>query len=286
MSETIVFEQREAIQAHLQELSNEKKNIGFVPTMGALHEGHLALVQRAQQECEVVVVSIFVNPTQFNNKTDLEKYPRMIDADVQLLSSLGKILVFVPSEQEVYPQNDNFSGVDLGNLDKVLEGEFRPGHFAGVTHVVHNLFEIVKPQKAFFGKKDYQQLAVINEMVRQLKLPVEIIGCETLRESSGLARSSRNMRLSTEEKEFSLIIVNTLRFIQQNAEQITPSELAKKAKIFFGDGKIKLEYLEIIDGKSFAPLRNEWSNNAVCCIAAHCGSVRLIDNVEVFGVEI
>ncbi|MES2798755.1 MAG: pantoate--beta-alanine ligase [Bacteroidota bacterium] len=285
MSKAIVFYTSVQLQSHLIAVRLNNKSIGFVPTMGALHEGHMALVARAKEECDLVVVSIFVNPTQFNNPTDLEKYPRMPEKDVEMLSTLGEIIVFIPTPEEIYPENNHFPGVQLGLLDSVLEGKFRAGHFKGVTHVVYNLFAIVQPQKAYFGKKDYQQVAVIREMIRQLHLPVELVACATLRESSGLAKSSRNMRLSSEEKEDALIIIDTLRFIKLQAIKETPSALAAKARAYFAIGALRLEYLEIIDGASFETLTNKWVDSAVCCIAAHCGEVRLIDNLELFSNE-
>jgi pantoate--beta-alanine ligase len=254
------------------------KKIGFVPTMGALHEGHVSLVNRAHSENDVVVVSIFVNPTQFNNQEDLSLYPRTLEKDLELLNTNENCIVFFPFLEEIYPENEVFNPIDLGVLDKVLEGEFRPGHFQGVVHVVHNLFKIVMPNKAYFGMKDFQQLAVIKFMNKQYDFPIEIIGCETLRDKSGLALSSRNMRLSDIEKEEALIIWKTLLFIKENKSNFPPKDLQAMAITFFNQGKLKLEYLEIVDAETLRNADN-WNSKNVCCIAAYCGKVRLIDNL-------
>ncbi len=252
--------------------------IGFVPTMGALHRGHLDLVLRAIEENDRVVISIFVNPTQFNNSIDLEKYPRTLDKDLQLLADLPKVVVFHPVKDEVYPEEDKFQPIDLNGLDEVMEGTYRPGHFQGVVHVVHNLFQIVKPDNAYFGLKDYQQLAIIKWMVKKLDLRVSIVECETRRESSGLALSSRNLRLSDKEKEDSTILYSTLKHIQTVCKNLSPSEAKLEAISFFNRGKLELEYLEIVDPVTLKEL-DSWKDGAVCCIAAYCGEVRLIDNM-------
>lgn len=280
MSGTSVYTTQNALKSALEQDKIAGKHIGFVPTMGALHEGHLELVKRALKECESVVVSIFVNPTQFNNATDLEKYPRTPEKDIELLSNLGDLKIFLPSVEEIYTSRDSFPGVDISSLDSVLEGKFRPGHFEGVVHVVYNLFEIVQPDKAYFGLKDFQQVAVIRSMVKQLNLDVEIIPCPTLRQANGLALSSRNLRLTDEEKDDALIIFQTLNYIRSIKEKCTPIEAQRKAVDFFNGGKLSLEYLEIVDGISLQTLTNDWVEGSVCCIAAFCGSVRLIDNME------
>lgn len=276
---TIQFIQRkEDLKSVLFKIKSSGKTIGFVPTMGALHKGHKALVDRASRENDVVVVSIFVNPTQFNNKEDLALYPKTIDADLELLNSIENVVVFVPSVIDIYPENSRFEPFDLGILDKVLEGKYRPGHFKGVVHVVHNLFEIVQPEKAYFGQKDFQQLAVIRKMNTHYGFPIEIIACETLREDSGLAMSSRNMRLNEQEKKDALIIWNTLLFVKENYNNFSPQDLIKEAKAFFESGNLMLEYLDIVDVESLEMIEN-WISPSVCCIAAYCGNVRLIDNL-------
>ena len=267
------------LQKVLAEAKNNSKSIGFVPTMGALHTGHLRLIHRASEENDLVVVSIFVNPTQFNNKEDLLQYPRTIEKDLDLLKeNCSNFIVFYPETVEIYPSNDNFTPIDLGHLDEVLEGKFRPGHFKGVVHVVHNLFKLVTPQKAYFGQKDFQQLAIIRFMTKAYGFPIEIIACDTLREPSGLAMSSRNMRLSEEQKVEALIIWETLKFIEANKSVLNPKELKNRAIDFFEKSTLKLEYLEIVNAENLFEAEN-WSEPAVCCIAAYCGEVRLIDNL-------
>ena len=257
-------------------------SIGFVPTMGALHEGHIKLVERAYSENDVVVVSIFVNPTQFNNPTDLNQYPRTLENDLLLLSKVGPCVVFIPSVSTIYPQNDSFQPINLHGLDSVMEGKFRPGHFQGVVHVVHNLFKLIFPNRAYFGKKDFQQLAIIRFMNDYFNFPIEIVACETIREETGLAKSSRNMRLSDAEKEDALIIIETLKFIKKmKALKFSPMEVIEKGVASFNQGNLQLEYLELVDSDTILPLSKNWSTHTTCCIAAYCGPVRLIDNMEV-----
>jgi pantoate--beta-alanine ligase len=268
-----------SLRNRLSDLANQDKKIGFVPTMGALHEGHLSLIERAYKENDIVVVSIFVNPTQFNNLEDLQHYPRTLEKDMELLpKKFHSILLFYPDYNEIYPKEDPFIPIDLGNLDTILEGKHRPGHFKGVVHVVHNLFKIVRPNRAYFGQKDFQQVAVIRFMTKRYDFSIEIVACETKREQSGLAMSSRNMRLSAVEKDEALIIWETLNFVKQNKQNYQPDELKNRAVDFFNSGKLKLEYLEIVDAESLSEISN-WNFEAVCCIAAYCGKVRLIDNL-------
>ena len=273
------YSTRNSLESALQEVRNQNGRIGFVPTMGALHEGHLSLVKSASSDCDVVVVSIYVNPTQFNNQEDFLKYPKTLDQDLQLLNEFPKVIVYVPSNEEVYPENDHFQSVELGQLDEVLEGKFRPGHFQGVVHVVRNLMNAVNPHLAYFGLKDFQQLAVIRKFALLNGLKTQIIACDTLREPSGLALSSRNLRLTEKEKIEALVIYKTLEQIKNWRKLYTPREVKKLALEFFRNGSLKLEYLEIIDGDEFLILEDEWSENSLCCIAAYCGEVRLIDNM-------
>jgi pantoate--beta-alanine ligase len=268
------------LQKEIYQIKQRGKKVGFVPTMGALHEGHLNLVRRAVEENDQVVVSIFVNPTQFNNKKDLDLYPRMLDKDQDVLRSLGfDVILFAPPTCQVYPNDDVFEPIDLRGLDKVLEGAFRPGHFQGVVHVVRNLFSIVQPNRAYFGRKDLQQLAVIRLMTAHFGFDIDIIGCETLREKSGLAMSSRNLRLSEEERNEALIIYRTMFKVAEWSKLYTPEEVREKAISFFSAGNLKLEYLEIVDDVSFQLLGKKWSASSSCCVAAYCGEVRLIDNM-------
>lgn len=275
-----VFTTRKSLNEALVSLKEAKKSVGFVPTMGALHEGHLALVKRALSESDIVVVSIFVNPTQFNNMQDLDKYPRMLKADVDLLNSIGEVIVFAPTVEEVYPENDAYTPLDLEGIDNVMEGEFRPGHFQGVVHVVRNLFQIVQPDQAYFGLKDFQQVAVIRLLTKKYNFPIQIIACPTLRETNGLAMSSRNLRLTEKEREDALIIIQTLKYIQSLKATKTPKEAKELAMDYFSNGKLRLEYLEIVNGANLKSLDNEWNEYSVVCLAAFCGAVRLIDNLE------
>lgn len=278
MSQIQLIHKKEELKSVLDSVKIIGKSIGFVPTMGALHEGHKALVDRASKENDCVVISIFVNPTQFNNQEDLALYPRTLEADLNLLNSIENGIVFVPSVADIYPENTSFKPFDLGVLDKVMEGKHRPGHFDGVVHVVHNLFKIVEPTKAYFGQKDFQQLAVIRKMNAHYGFPIEIIACETLREESGLAMSSRNMRLSEQEKIESLIIWQTLQFVKANKGNFLPNELVLKATDYFSHGSLTLEYLDIVEVDSLENAQ-DWDVQTVCCIAAYCGKVRLIDNL-------
>jgi len=265
--------------SHLLPFRSEEKQIGFVPTMGALHEGHLSLIERATENCDEVVVSIFVNPTQFNNADDFAKYPNTLAQDLLLLSQFENLSVFAPSVNEIYPDKDVFEPISLGILNEIMEGAYRPGHFQGVAHVVRNLFNIVKPHFAYFGMKDFQQLGVVRKLVDQLKMNVTIVACPTQRSKEGLALSSRNLRLNHKEKEEALIIYETLTKIREWKFNHSPFETKIKAKEYFSTGNLKLEYLEIVDGFSFEPLEDMWSDYPVCCIAAYCGEVRLIDNM-------
>ncbi|MNJ83949.1 Pantothenate synthetase [compost metagenome] len=269
----------EELKQALNSLRKEGKHIGFVPTMGALHQGHMDLISRAGAECDVVVASVFVNPTQFNNPSDLKLYPRTPEADAELLKKFGCDFAFFPSVEEIYPENWIVPRVDLGSLDRVMEGQFRPGHFNGVVQVVSRLFEIVEPHKAFFGLKDFQQVAVIKRMVSELKMPVQIVACETLRTEKGLAMSSRNKRLSDEQKEEALIIYQTLSRAKLDAQTYSPSETLKRAKAFFESGSLKLEYLNIVHPETLEDLEDDWIPGATMCIACFCGEVRLIDNI-------
>lgn len=270
-----------SLQSQIALLRTEGKSIGFVPTMGALHEGHLSLVSRCLSDNDVCVVSIFVNPTQFNDKEDLKKYPRNIEQDIQLLSTLSdNIIVFNPSEKEVYPEPDTRQ-FDFGMIDKVMEGKFRPGHFNGVAQVVSRLFDIVKPDRAYFGEKDFQQLAVIRDMVKQLDLPVEIVPMPIVREDSGLARSSRNERLSPKQREIAANISKSLFKSREEKDEKSVKEITDKviSEINSFD-ELEVEYFEIVDGYSLQPV-SDWNDSGytVGCIAVFCGPVRLIDNI-------
>ncbi len=269
------------LQAALSALRAQGKTVGLVPTMGALHEGHASLVKRCVAENDIAVVSVFVNPTQFNDKNDLEKYPRTVDADCRLLEACGVAFAFVPSVEEIYPEPDtrHFS---YPPLDTVMEGKYRPGHFNGVCQVVSKLFDIVKPDRAYFGEKDYQQLAIIREMVRQMRFPLEIIGCPIVREADGLALSSRNKRLTSEQRVQALQISQTLFASVDYAKTHTVGEtrLFVEDRIAASEG-LKLEYFELVDGNTLQSIA-DWKDTdcPVGCITVFCGEVRLIDNIK------
>ena len=269
------------LRAVLAQARAEGKSVGLVPTMGALHEGHASLVERSVAENEVTVVSVFVNPTQFNDKGDLERYPRTLDADCLLLERLGVDYVFAPSVEEVYPEPDT-RVFDFTPLDKVMEGIYRPGHFNGVAQIVSKLFVYVEPNRAYFGEKDFQQLAIIREMVRQMGFNLEIIGCPIVREQDGLALSSRNALLSDEQRHTALAISKMLFASVEYAKNHTLPETKRMVEeaIAATDG-LELEYYEIVDGNTLQPIAS-WDDTAyvVGCITVYCGKVRLIDNIR------
>jgi len=277
------FKTVDSISKWLQNNKIEGKTVGFVPTMGALHAGHISLVERAKAECDVVVVSIFVNPTQFNSSDDLDKYPRTLENDIRLLFNTNCDAVFVPEVSTMYPDYPNQTNtveLDLKAINAVMEGMFRTGHFEGVVNVVYRFFEVVAPTKAYFGEKDFQQLAVIRKMVADLHLPVEIVACSTMREPDGLAMSSRNQRLTHQGKQDALIIYNTLMEAKKLAIKMTPSQVKSFCSAAFDKSVLSLEYLEICDPQTLQPLEDEWVKGARCFIAAFCEDVRLIDNME------
>ena len=257
------------------------KSVGFVPTMGALHEGHLSLVHAAEKRTSFVVVSIFVNPTQFNDPADLERYPRTLSSDVALLEKTSCGVVFAPSVSEVYPEPDARI-FDFGMLDKVMEGAHRPGHFNGVAQVVSRLFDMVRPDQAFFGEKDFQQLAIIREMVRQLHLPIEIVGCPIIREESGLALSSRNTLLTPGQRRSASLISRVLFSMQEKASGMASfSELLASAQAEIDkDPLLKTEYLEIVDAETLQSVSGwDHASGLRACAAVKVGAIRLIDNV-------
>lgn len=261
--------------------SRDRSSIGFVPTMGALHAGHRSLVERARRECATVVVSVFVNPTQFNDKTDLKNYPRTPEADLRLLEEVGADYVFMPSVEEVYPEPDTRT-FDFGMIDKVMEGATRPGHFNGVAQVVSRLFDLVKPAKAYFGEKDFQQIAVIREMVRQLRIPVEIIPCPIVRGEDGLALSSRNTLLDTDHRTAAPYIYKVLKAAVEKSHQTTPDQLAAWVTAQVESNPLlKVIYFQVVDAATMQQVRT-WEESPVIqgCIAVQAGDIRLIDNIK------
>ena len=264
-----------------------KQTIGLVPTMGALHAGHASLVKRAVEDNDVCFVSVFVNPTQFNNKEDLAKYPRNIERDAQLLESIGATYVFAPTPEEMYSaeeMNTTFE-FDFAGLDKVMEGKMRPGHFNGVVQVVSRLFYLVQPDKAYFGEKDFQQLAIIHHMVERSSMAgtfgnLQIIGCPIVREQSGLALSSRNERLSADEKQTALAISRTLFASLDWAKQPNANVLEVRQRVVDTINAVpglEVEYYEIVDQSTLMP--TDTFNHAIGCVTVYCGPVRLIDNI-------
>jgi len=267
---------------YIEALKPSGKTIGFVPTMGALHNGHKALVIRSVAENNITIVSIFVNPTQFNNATDLEKYPRDLDRDAEMIKKVGCDVIFTPDATEIY-DNDELNGCfdfDFAGLDTVMEGKFRPGHFNGVVQIVSKLFKLVQPNKAYFGEKDFQQLAIIHHMVKTMNFDIEIVDCPIVRESTGLAMSSRNERLSSEQRKKAVEISKVLFESRNFATQLSPVELTDWVveKINKVEG-LTVEYYEIVSSSTLQAL-NAWSDSAVGCIAVFCGEVRLIDNIR------
>ena len=259
-------------------------SVGLVPTMGALHAGHASLVERAVKENDVVVVSVFVNPTQFNDKNDLKNYPRTLDADCALLERIGATVAFAPSVEEMYPEEDTRQ-FSFAPLDTVMEGACRPGHFNGVAQIVSKLFYAVEPDRAYFGEKDFPQLAIIREMVRQLGIELEIVGCPIVREEDGLAMSSRNTLLSEDERERALTISSTLFASADFAKINTLAATKAFVEDMINDTPgLELEYYQIVDGNTLQEI-GEWkdSDYVVGCIALFCGNVRLIDNIKYKG---
>ena len=269
------------LRLQLDEDKQKGKKVGLVPTMGALHAGHISLVKRCVAENDVCVVSIFVNPTQFNNPNDLLTYPRTLDEDCQLLESSGCTYVFAPSVEEMYPEPDN-RVFDFGTVAQVMEGARRPGHFNGVAQIVSKLFYAVKPDVSYFGENDFQQIAVIRAMVKQLEIPVEIVDCPIQRESDGLALSSRNTRLTPEQRQKAPVIARTLKesitFVpEKSVQQVIDYVVSTLNNV----PDMSVEYFEIVDGNTLESISN-WSDTTypVGCITVYCGEVRLIDNVK------
>jgi pantoate--beta-alanine ligase len=277
----IVYRTKTDLTGHLLSLQNEGKTIGLVPTMGALHQGHMSLVEKANTENDIVVVTIFVNPTQFNDPLDLDHYPRTLDQDLELLRQLEADLVFVPSVKEMYPQEDTHI-FDLGGLEKVMEGKHRKGHFNGVAQIVCKLFLLIRPHRAYFGQKDFQQLVIIRRLVEILELNLTIVPCPIIREKDGLAMSSRNTRLSKEERKLVPFIYETLVQAREKMEDLTPSQLKEWVALQFKkQSELNLEYFEIVEDKGLMSV-DEWNTsvNKVACLAVHLGEVRLIDNLN------
>lgn len=274
-----VIETKEALIETLKPYRAGNIGIGFVPTMGALHAGHISLVERCRKENGITVVSIFVNPTQFNDKSDFVGYPRTLYEDVEKLTSVGCDFVFAPNEKEMYPEEDTRT-FDFGMLDKVMEGAYRPGHFNGVAQIVSKLFDTVQPDKAYFGEKDFQQSAIIRRMVKMMHLPVEIVGCPIVRESDGLAMSSRNVRLTPEQRHNVPAIYAALLESKKKIASMPLDELKKQVIDRIDQTpELKTEYFEIVDRETLQPAAQYKENSLQGCVAVHVGVVRLIDNI-------
>lgn len=274
------------LKSAVSEARKSNCKIGLVPTMGALHEGHLSLVNKACEECNYVVISIFVNPTQFNNPEDLRTYPRTLEADKALLESTPKVadLIFAPTAEEVYPEPDTRL-FEFGPLAEVMEGKFRPGHFNGVAQIVSKLFMFVEPDKAYFGEKDFQQLAIIRKMTADLNMPVEIVPCPIVREEDGLAKSSRNTLLTPEARAAAPQIYAALKGSRQIRADRSPREVIQWVigQLNSTEG-LEVEYYEIVDGRTLQPVQTwDETDYIVGCITVYAGKVRLIDNITYKG---
>ncbi len=270
---------KKELHKELNDLRKRGGTVGLVPTMGALHQGHLSLIEKAVSENKTVVVTIFVNPTQFNDKNDLKHYPRNLKADLELLKKSGCNLVFAPETNEIYPEPDTRT-FDFGLLDKVMEGKHRKGHFNGVAQIVSTLFELTDPDKAYFGLKDYQQLVIIKKLVKMLNLKVEIVPCPIIREPGGLAMSSRNKLLSPKERENASVIYKTLSEANNQIGKKSVKELINWVINKINSNPfLTVDYFEIVNDDNLQPV-NSWSEDCkkIACIAAFCGKVRLIDN--------
>lgn len=276
-----IFREIAPLQAFLVEKRGLGQSIGFVPTMGALHQGHLSLIHASKNENPVTVCSIFVNPTQFNNAADLQKYPRTPDTDTALLEKAGCDVLFFPEAGSMY-ESESILKFDFGYLDKVMEGQFRPGHFSGVALVVSKLFHIVQPDVAYFGQKDWQQFAVIQQLVKELKFNLKLKSISTMREVNGLAMSSRNVRLSPDQRKKASVLYTALTEACASLKKgVSISEVKSKAQQKIeSDSEIRLEYFEVADSENLKVLKNvQETNHAIICVAAFVGEVRLIDNM-------
>lgn len=279
-----ILKEKDALKKHITALKNDKKSIGFVPTMGALHEGHLSLIKQALFTCDRVVVSIFVNPTQFDNPLDLEKYPRTLEKDVAKIEEVSpEVLIFSPPASEIYGDHISSEEFSFDGLEHQMEGRFRKGHFNGVGTIVKKLFQMVQPDKAFFGEKDYQQLQIIKKLVEKQKLNVEIIGCPIHREINGLARSSRNERLSPEARQSAAFIYSILQQVKKDFGTKSATEINSWVlNEFKSHPELELEYFEIANADTLMSLQEKDNNIKYrAFIAAYSGEVRLIDNIAI-----
>jgi len=277
-----IFKRVKDLQDYTNAQKEQGKTIGFSPTMGALHRGHLSLINQAKAKNDISVCSIFVNPTQFNESSDLEKYPRTPEKDIDLLIKAGNDILFMPTVDEIYPTDVSIkSNFDFGNLAQVLEGIFRPGHFDGMAQVVNRLLEITQPDSLFMGQKDFQQLTIVRDMIRQTESSVELVMCPIVREDDGLAMSSRNVRLTPENRQKATSIYQTLQDTKSKINQFNPAELQEASFNSLNSiPNFKAEYFEIVDGVTLSSIKRfEDTTFAVACTAVWAGDVRLIDNI-------
>lgn len=267
-----------ALKTLLEPIINAQHKVALVPTMGALHKGHVSLIEEAQKHADTVVCSIFVNPTQFTDPKDLEKYPRPLEHDIEMLKQAGCDIVFMPSVKEMYPEPEQWH-IDLGPAEFLLEGEFRKGHYQGVTQIVKKLFDAVNPHLAFFGQKDYQQVLMIQTMVAYFNLPIKIFSCPIIREDDGLAMSSRNVHLSANDRKNALVLSRSLKYVEDNYEALPIEELLNNAKSMINNTPgVALDYFTIANGSTLLPENEKEHANTVALVAAKVGETRLIDN--------
>jgi pantoate--beta-alanine ligase len=271
-----------ALKSLLSPIKLAKQKIALVPTMGAVHKGHVSLINIAQQHAELVVCSIFVNPTQFTDPKDLERYPRPLEHDIQMLKDAGCNVVFMPSVKEMYPVKEDWH-IDLGPAEFLLEGEFRKGHYQGVTQIVKKLFDAVNPDIALFGQKDFQQVLMIRNMVAYFNMPVELISCPIIREDDGLAMSSRNIQLTAQDREHSLVLSAALSYVKANFQTESIPELLTNAKAMINKVPgVELDYFTIANGETLQPVSEKTESNLIALVAAKVGETRLIDNMLLF----
>jgi pantoate--beta-alanine ligase len=278
----LLFKGVSELQKYLSSLKNKGLSLGFVPTMGALHRGHISLIDRSRNECDVTVTSIFVNPTQFDNASDLEKYPRTVEKDIEMLAESGCDILFMPDILDVYPNGMTPSvKFNFGKLDRVLEGVFRPGHFEGMAQVVHRLLEIVNPNRLYMGQKDFQQAAIVGRMLELMKSDTELVACPIQREPDGLAMSSRNARITPEDRLKVSLIYHTLAEAAERVGEYNPSDIQRLALLRLKtEPHFKVEYFEIVDGRTLLPIQLfEDTDYAIALVAIWVGEIRLIDNM-------
>ena len=272
-----------SLKNELADLREKQKKIGFVPTMGALHTGHLSLIEKSKKENDITVVSIYVNPTQFNEKSDFDKYPRTLEDDLIKLNELKPDIIFAPENDNMYPEGFEKISIELGNVANVLEGKHRPGHFDGVVTIVKKLFDIVEPHVAYFGQKDFQQYLVIKHMVNYFNLPIKIVKCPIVREKDGLAMSSRNVRLNDSERKIAPVLYQQLLTAKNLLDKIPVDEIKEKAESELKKhGQISFEYFEILNANNLNSINDiSDAKEILICVALKIGQIRLIDNILV-----